>query len=282
MTEDGNGLYRKWGRVVRYENGTTVHVSEAGEATETDGVFRSRPIGGDNGDARQHPAPDEESVQTCAAAILGSGERSYSVERLIVTSGIARHETNGVAWTEETQRLHVSLIAPPLRAIIDLASFDVAAVNAIGSLLGRAGESRSGMPRVRLAPSVSAALLPHLIGELAMEQREAAQDGKGQPVERRAVTAGRPPNWYRPSYTMRPVRAWLNLRALPFGRIDHDAPVAVALLSTTRGHLLHVLCVEGDSVFPMTLDGTAVAAVSGQEPVWHPYEGGSFGTEMML
>ena len=39
MTE----IYRKFGRVVRYENGTFVSVSEAGEAFEEDGVFQARP-----------------------------------------------------------------------------------------------------------------------------------------------------------------------------------------------------------------------------------------------
>jgi hypothetical protein len=37
-------VYRKWGRVVRYENGITVRVEEAGEAIEKDGVFRSAPM----------------------------------------------------------------------------------------------------------------------------------------------------------------------------------------------------------------------------------------------
>ncbi len=282
MTDDRDEVYRKWGRVVRSEDGTILHVDEAGEASERHGVFRASPIAGEAAGASPLPAPDAASVDRCVHAILDRGDRSYQVERLIVTSGIARHETNGVTWTEETQRLHASLVVPPLRVLIDLASLDVAAVDAIGSLLGRAGDARPAPPRVRLAPAIAAALLPHLIGELAMEQREGARDGKGQPVERRAITAGPPPNWYRPSYAIRPVRAWLNLRALPFGSIDPEAPVAVGLLSPIDGKVLQVLCVAGQSVFPTTLEWGAVTAVSRDEPVWHPYEGGSFGAEMML
>ena len=37
-------IYRKWGRTVRWENGTIVRVEEAGEAREEDGVFFARPI----------------------------------------------------------------------------------------------------------------------------------------------------------------------------------------------------------------------------------------------
>ncbi|HEU4521791.1 MAG TPA: hypothetical protein VFT12_07305, partial [Thermoanaerobaculia bacterium] len=36
-------LYRKRGSVVRYENGIIIRATEAGEATEDEGVFRCRP-----------------------------------------------------------------------------------------------------------------------------------------------------------------------------------------------------------------------------------------------
>jgi hypothetical protein len=146
----------------------------------------------------------------------------------------------------------------------------------------RAGDERDAPPRIRLSPNVSAALLPSLIGELAMEQTGGGFDGLGQPIETRAVTSHPPPNWYRPGYAVRPVRAWLNIRALPFGSIDPSAPLAIALLSPIEGTSLRVLCVDGDDVFPAMLDASHIAAVARGEAIWYPYAAGSFGVEMML
>jgi hypothetical protein len=278
-------VYRKWGRVVRYENGVTIRVEEAGEASERDGVFLARPA--QTGVSVPHPSEVSilegagPTVEAFVAQTLLSVRPSV-IERLIVSAGIARHETNGVTWIEESRRVHVALINPPLRVLIDLASFDISVIETIAAALARAGDERATPSRIRLAPNVSAALLPALPGELAMEQTGGGFDGKGQPIETRAVTSDPPPNWYRPGYAVRPVRAWLNIRALPFGSIDSSAPVAVALLAPVRGTTLRVLCVDGDEIFPTTLDATRIAAVAGGEPAWYPYEAGSFGAEMML
>jgi len=271
------GLYRKWGRVLRYENGTTIGVDEAGEAYEQDGFFRAAPIE----TREQLPAPDAEAVLSCRAAFNDLGDGT-AIERLLISDGVTRHEVNGTSWLERSQRVHVSLIKPPLRALIDLASFDIDFLRSIAGALARATTPREPPPRIRLAPNVAAALLPSLLGELAMEQHGGGLDGKGQTVETRAVTADPPPNWYRPGYSVRPVRAWLNLRALPFGRIDKHAPLALALLAPVEGTMLRVLCIDGGNVFPTTLDATGLSGVSGEEPVWYPYAAGSFGVEMML
>jgi hypothetical protein len=297
-------VYRKWGRVIRYENGTTIHVEEAGEATERDGVFRAAPIesrvtlpeaeGARTGEAAQtrvsQPHFDTFVAQTrllvpdldtfVAQTLLSV--RPCTVERLIVSAGIARHQANGVSWTEESRRVHISLTKPPLRVLVDLASFDLALVGTIAAALARAGQEREAPRSVRLAPNVAAALLPSLTGELAMEQSGGGVDGKGQPIETRAVTSDPPPNWYRPGYAARPVRAWLNVRALPFGRIDKRAPLAVALLAPVEGTSLRVLCLQGADAFPAIVDATRLTAVSRDEPVWYPYAAGSFGVEMML
>lgn len=272
-------VYRKWGRVVRYEKGVTIHVEEAGEASETDGVFLARPA--HTSVSVPHASEATPTVDSFVARILLS-VRPSAIERLIVSAGIAQHETNGVTWTEESRRVHAALINPPLRALIDLASFDGTIIETIAAALARAGDERAAPSRIRLAPNVSAALLPALAGELAMEQTGGGFDGKGQPIETRAVTSDPPPNWYRPGYAVRPVRAWLNIRALPFGRIDPDAPLAIALLEPVHGTSLRVLCVDGGDVFPTTVDASHVAAISRAAPVWHPYAAGSFGVETML
>lgn len=284
-----NAVYRKWGRVVRYENGVTIRVEEAGEASEKDGVFRARPA--QTGVSVPHTSEVsilEGAGQTVEAFVAQTllSVRPSVIERLIVSAGIAQHETKGVTWTEESRRVHAALInariKPPLRVLIDLASFDGTIIETIASALARAGEERAAPSRIRLAPNVSAALLPALAGELAMEQTGGGFDGTGQPIETRAVTSDPPPNWYRPGYAVRPVRAWLNIRALPFGSIDSRAPVAVALLAPVGGTTLRVLCVDGDEIFPTTLDATHIGAVSRGKPAWYPFAAGSFGAEMML
>jgi hypothetical protein len=278
MTE----VYRKLGRVVRYENGITISVSEVGEAFEEDGVFHARP-------AVEVPAQTRVSVPHSADADLKEyvaqtllSVRSGRIERFIASAGTAIHETNGSKWTEESRRVHIALVNPPLRALIDLAAFDVEIVASVADALARAGGERNAPKRIRLAPNVSAALLPSLIGELAMEQSGGGFDGRGRPIETRAVTHDLPPNWYRPGYAVRPVRAWMNIRALPFGRVDPDAPLAIALLEPVHGTSLRVLCVDSDDVFTTTVDASHIAAVSRAEPVWYPYAAGSFGVEMML
>jgi hypothetical protein len=270
-------VYRKWGRVVRYENGVTIRVEEAGEASERDGVFLAAPA------QTRGPVPQlhAREVDSYVAQTLLSVRPSV-IERLIVSAGIAHHETNGVTWTEESRRVHAALVNPPLRVLIDLASFDISVIETIASALARAGEERAAPSRIRLAPNVSAALLPALVGELAMEQTGGGVDGKGQPIETRAVTSDPPPNWYRPGYAVRPVRAWINIRALPFGSIDSRAPRAVALLAPVDGMTLRVLCIDGDEVFPTALDASHIGAVSGDKPAWCPFAAGSFGVEMML
>jgi hypothetical protein len=289
-------IYRKWGRVVRYEDGIVISVSEAGESFEEDGVFQAMP-------AVEATAQTRVSVPHSAGADLATSlsqlqayvaetqanvaqtllsVRSGRMERFIASIGSASHETNGTKWTEESRRVHISLVNPLLRALIDLATFDVEIVKTIADALARVGAEREPPKRVRLAPNVSAALLPSLIGELAMEQTGGGFDGRGRPIETRAVTHDAPPNWYRPGYAVRPVRAWMNVRALPFGRIDPSAPLGIALLEPVHGTTLRALCVDGADVFPVTVDASHIAAVSRAEPVWYPFAAGSFGVEMML
>lgn len=270
-------VYRKWGCAVRYENGRTIQVEEAGEATDDGTLFRAAPLGS----RLRLPEPAAEAVRQCRD-VLGSLPGAITIERFLVSAGVAHHEANGVSWLEESQRVHLSLVKPPLRVLIDLGSFDVGIVGPIAEALARAGAAREAPARVRIAPNVAAALLPSLIGELAIEQRGGGFDGKGQPIETRAVTADPPPNWFRPSYSVRPWRAWLNLCALPFGAIDQSVPRAIALLAPVAGTTLRVLCIDGDDIFPTTLEATRVAAVSPDPMIWYPYETGSFGAEMML
>lgn len=263
--------YRKRGRVVRREGKRTVRVDEAGEAFEDNGVFHARALPDAVDDL---PQPDADAVEEAANAIEALGQ----AERLIISEGITEHECDGVRWRETTRRVHVSLARPPIRALIDLADFDLGVIGRVSEALLRAGAERTAPRAVRLAPHVGAALLPHL--QIEMAQGPAPRDGKGRPVEERRV-GGTPPNWFRPTYRMRPQRAWFNLRVVDAGRMDKAVPEAIALLAPVGVRTVRLLCVDGDDVYPIAarIDRIAGARATSR---WFPYGAGAFGAELML
>jgi hypothetical protein len=90
------------------------------------------------------------------------------------------------------------------------------------------------------------------------------------------------PNWFRPSYRVRPVRAPMNLRAVcEATEIDRALPEAVALLAPPDGLLLRALIVDGAAVYPAAIRVVRIDAV-GPPSAWYPYAAGAWGAEMML
>jgi len=269
-------IYRKRGSVVRWEHGYVVRTNEAGEAIDDGNVFRCAP-----GPSPLAPLPvprgeGDEVVRRISA--MGD------VERLIVSEGIAEHECDGIHWTEETKRVHVSFRRGALRVLVDLADFDLADAQRAADALARARGERARPEWVRLAPNVGAALLPSLVGTDVVElwQSAAEHDGKGLPVIEQRLTAPPWPNWWRPSYRSRPVRMPLHLRAAgPDHNINYSVPEAVALLAPVAGNVLAVICVDGDDAFTTTIAVERVLAVKSTGR-WYPYAAGSFGAEMLV
>jgi len=267
-------IYRKFGRTVRYEHGVFVRVEESGEAIEDGETFSVGPTLSRPGPAGE-PVLRSDEVRATVDALRG-----FDFERLVVTEGVATHEFGDRRWTEHTRRIHASIAHPPHRAIIDLGDFDVSGIATIADAMRRCGAERDAPQRIRLAPNVSAALLPSLAGvappNVRVTQTAQGVDGKGEPI----VDGGT--GWYRPSYRARPVRLPFHLRAeCDVTAIDDDLPRAVALLAPVDGLVLHVLCIDGDDVFPATVRVTRIDAV-GPPVRWYPYGAGSFGSEMML
>ncbi len=197
-----------------------------------------------------------------------------------------------IRWQEHTQRIHLSLVRARIRVLLDLGSFETNDIARIATILaGTDGVERDAPPRLRLAPNVTAALLSSLVGmappNVRLVQTAGGLDGYGSPiVETRAGENTPWPNWYRPSYRVRPLRMPLQLRLeCDVTEIDRNRPVAVALLApasvTTDGILLRVLVDDGARAFPSTVRVVRIDAVS-DERTWYPYDGGSFGAEMML
>jgi hypothetical protein len=250
-------IYRKRGHVVRWENGTLVRVSESGIAIEDGELFTCEPEPGD--------------VPTLTNAQLTIPDLDVKIERLIVSHGIAEHEFDGRTWTEETHRVHLSIVNGRIRALVD--SLDD--IERVAHALKRADQQGREAPKhLVLAPNVSAALLPSLPN---VEQMAGGIDGKG-----REIGEAYGENWYRPSYRVRPIRMPLNLRLRhKETAIDPDLPRAVALLAHPDGLTIRVLIEDGARVYPSTVHVGKIEAVS-ENVLWYPYAGGSFGAEMML
>ena len=247
--------YRKWGRMVRFENGTLVRVEEAGEAVEEGGEFRAYPI------VERRELPE----------VRGS-RCDVRSERCVLVEGVAIHEIGGVTWTEWTRRLHLSVVHRTFRMLLDQASFEIDA--SLLDLFARIEGRREPPQRMTLAPRVAASLLHSLPVGRAQRAGE-HPDGMGRAVESRPVD-GEPPNWYRPSYRVRPFRAWFNLMALPFGRLDDSAPRAVARLGGGE-----ILCVDGGRVYATVLPAGRIVAVGGAVE-WFPFGAGAWGADMLL
>jgi hypothetical protein len=277
-------IYRKSGAVVRWENGTIVRVLERGVAIEHEDRFECRPD-----DAAPATPPVDlresvESVRSAAKGIRAVVPPSVDIERLLLIEGVAAHEFEGVRWSDRTRRVHIALTRGAMRVLVDLGSFDADEIARAADALARAGASEiEAPPRLRLAPSVTAALLPSLVGiappNVRLLQTAGGVDGKGQEI---VEARDHWPNWYRPSYRIRPVRAPLNLRLeCDVTTIDPERPVALALLAPVDGLVARVLVDDRGEVHPSTVRLTRIDAV-GPGAVWYPYGAGSFGAEMML
>ena len=267
-------VYRKWGRSVRREGGRIVSVDEAGEAYESNGAFHARPID----EARDFAAPDPKALDAATQEVESIVEPPLILERLFISEANVAHECNGVRWRENLRRVHVAIARPPIRAFIDLAEFRFDIVQRVAAAMMRVGGERSAPKRLRVAENVGAALLPIL--SMEKSQTAAEHDGMGLPVAAHRVE-GDPPNWFRPSYRMRPRRAWFHLRAEAAGSIDGDLPEAIALLAPADSERIAVLCVDGDRVFPAVVPVRKVLAAQAGV-TWYPYGAGAFGAALMF
>ena len=278
-------IYRKRGSVTRWENGTLVRVTESGAAREEGDLFECWP------EERPPIEAPRSDLAAIAASVRNAVPPGVAIERLILTEGAAEHELGDTRWRDETRRLHVSLTHGGVRALIDLGTFDVDEITRVAAVLARCDTApRPAPPRLRLAPAVTAALLPSLAGlappNVTLLQTAGGVDGNGEPIV--DVSIDTPverepwPNWYRPSYRVRPMRRPLNLRLeCDVKEIDPSRPLAVALVAPVDGLVLRVLVDDGGRAYPAAVRITRIDAVGGAR-TWYPYGSGSFGAEMML
>ena len=269
-------IYRKRGTILRHENGSFVRVREAGEAVEDGMLFRCAPAPG-SGDA---PAIEDSELRDFVQRVRDAAG-DVCIERLIATDGHAVHEFEGRSWPERTRRVHLSLTSGGRRVLIDEENYDTAAISEIVPLLSKMERQRAAPAVLRLAPRVMAALTRSLVGvappNVSLEQRAGGIDGKGNPILDSAGPEW--PNWYRPSYRLRPMRTPFNLVArCSVAEIQAGLPRAVALLAPPHGLMVEVLCVEGEEVYPTVARIIRIDAIA--EPARrYPYGAGVWAGE---
>ncbi|HVS32614.1 MAG TPA: hypothetical protein VMS98_14310 [Thermoanaerobaculia bacterium] len=278
-------VYRKRGRSVRWEHGHLITVTESGQAIEEGQVFSAKPLrDAPPGMAAPHQAG--EGVESVVDQIQTVVRSPLSIERLVVSEGSADHELGGMFWTETTRRVHLSMTFQRYRALIDLGDFEIDEIERVAGVLPRVSGERAAPDRVVLESAVTAALVPHLIGiappNVTLLQTAGGLDGKGRVIEE-SVLRGPPfPNWYRPSYRVRPQLVPLNVRArCSVTGIEPSLARAVALLAPPHGLSLRVLVVEGSDVYAATVHVDRIDAIA-PPGRWYPYAAGSFGALMTV
>ena len=260
------GVYRKWGRVIRFENGTTIRVDEAGEATETKRGVSPAPTVGPNcvGRARRRSPAGEVRPSAQPVRSRMSPRRSIACNDRTPHHQLRRCPTRGERLHGRRNR-NVYTSRSSTRAPCADRSGVVLTWPSSARLLTR-WHVQATSERHRCASGLRQMSPPRCCRRSSASwrwSRGAAAFRRQGPKNRNApVTFDPPPNWYRPGYAVRPVRAWLNIRALPFGSIDGSAPLAVALLAPVEGTILRVLCIDGRRCLPAMLDANRIAAVS--------------------
>ncbi|HEX6087267.1 MAG TPA: hypothetical protein VF266_22240 [Thermoanaerobaculia bacterium] len=252
-------IYRKQGHVVRWENGTLLRVTESGAARETGGLFECWP----------EPERKRRTGFSLSMDRLKPVLRFSMLERVIVSRGYAEHEYGDRRWSEHTHRFHASIVHDHLRVLVDREED----LEPIANALQKIGREREAPRHLRLAPNVTAALLPFL--EEA-KQTSGGVDGYGDDITESSI------NFYRPSYRMRPVRMPFNLALDPgVTTIDEALPRAIALLEPVQGLTLRVLIEEERSVYPAVVTVTGIEGVAA-ERTWYPYGAGAYGAEILV
>ena len=273
-------IYRKRGAAVRWENGELLQISECGIAEEREGAFFCRP----DGQSRIEPPPSHQA-ESVAASILKLVREPVKVERLIVTEGVAEHEIGSRTWLERTSRIHLSLVRDTVRVALDASSVE-SSIGLVCDSLSRLTGKRTAVSQLRVAPHVTAALIPLMtavpVKGARLIQTAGGIDGRALEIVEHRVEQQPWPNWYRPSYRARPVRAPLNVRLEPAGSIaDQSLPLAVAVLAASPD--LKVRLLVDDDLRSSIIEGRLAAVTfAGPPDVWFPHGAGVFGADAVI
>ncbi|HYM59423.1 MAG TPA: hypothetical protein VEZ11_00880, partial [Thermoanaerobaculia bacterium] len=311
--------YRKVGRVVRLERGEEatrlIRIEEAGQATLRGSQFFAESID----EPVEIAKIDSSRVELVASEIESMIEAPLAVERLLVSEGIAAHENRSaqgsVAWEERSERIHLAIVNRRcrVRALVDLGDFvsasreiaEVATALRALELEGRISSEES----LRLHPRVTAALLAALVENVkehstrqGVSIRQGShpairRDGKGALIEETTlidetgVRLETWPNWYRPSYRVRPVRMPFHVRLTGSSEPQRPAIEALALLAPIEidGGLVKLALLASESGVPFTLsvehstsDLMRRLRPAGDTATWYPYAAGAWGAAAVI
>jgi len=307
--------YRKDGWTSRFERTSRseawIVLSESGVA-EFDGSSFSTSCTGE----APLPKPQGSRVRFLARRISNDVPSEARISRLTITEGRADHRVEDVdgkrEWSETFGRIHLAVEAGPLRATIDrggtsLLAIDPAEIKGLANLL--AGAERLLEPRIsniRLAPAVTARILRGLVDSAAAgrlepefqvvqtEHEDYPYDGLGHSITRIVLNAdaGVPPNVYRPTYRLPPVRVPLHVRLIGPSLAPAFDARAIEILEPflVRPDRLEagLLCLDAEgrplACRVSTSPGQWLAAMrsAGTEYRWFPYSAGAYGNEIDL
>jgi hypothetical protein len=314
-----NERYAKSGRTFRIEidarQKTAFRIEESGIAVLEKQHFRCFPAE----DTAEISPPPHEELEAVVESVQLMVRGPLTIERLVAISGLSAHEFRAGQehnrWNETAARLHVSVAhrGKGLRLLLDIGSSKppdldfsefsepLEALNAIAPAL-----KPTRCSTLRLRPAVAAALWPAL-----MENQPAGQaldfvqktseimpfDGKGRHVVEGSLSRFRRsaewPNFFRPSYRVRPLRAPLGIDLhLPHKSTANEVFDALALLAPCRTSddsiRADLLCrdPQGRSFAATAVMKSetwkAAIAGTGEQARWYPFSGGSFGRETEL
>jgi len=314
-----NERYAKSGHTFRIEidarQKTAFSIEESGVAVLEKQHFRCFPAE----DTAEISPPPREELEAVVERVQLMVRGPLTIERLIAISGVSAHEFRAGEehnrWNETAARLHVSVAdrSTGLRLLLDLGSSSPASLHfrefhepleALRMITPALKPTRCST--LRLRPAVAAALWPALIANqparqaLDFVQRTSEImpfDGKGRHVVEGSLSRFRLsaewPNFFRPSYRVRPLRAPLGIDLhLPHKSTVNEGFDALALLAPCRALddsiRADLLCRDPDGrSFAATAvmkseTWKATIAGTGDQARWYPFSGGSFGRETEL
>lgn len=307
--------YRKDGWTSRFERASGseawIVLSESGVAESKGSLFTASCTG-----EAPIPRPQGSRVRFLARRISNDVPSGVRVIRLTITEGRADHRVEEAGgkreWSETFGRIHLAIAAGPLRTSIDrggssLLAIDPAEIKGLGIFLagcGLPGERR--ISTLRLSPPVTARILRSLVDSgsarrlppefqiVQTEHEDYPFDGAGQPITRTILNDENPvpPNAFRPTYRLPPVRLPLHIRLIGPARetsfdlraIEILEPLAISPDRFQAG----LLCVDTNGrAMAFGVSTTPGAWLSrmrsaGKEYRWFPYSAGAYGNDIDL
>jgi hypothetical protein len=304
--------YVKQGQSLRFEwsgrGSGWVHTVEAGESLLEEGRFSCRPSA-----SPPEPTLRDDAIRRLLEQLQEIVRHPLSIDRIVVSAGEAAHRWSDGdverSWSDRAARLHLGLVhaGEGWSHLLDAGAGEIEAIDL--EPLRRVTAAAAlplrpiGAPLLRLAPAVTARLIPLLLSgasdgtatrRVRFTQRATTpeqRDGRGAEIVEGPVSLLQPPNVWRPSYRFRPIASPLDVRLEAPGNLVSGIPEAVVVIEPLDGRdgtiTGRLLVTDGEAagvvhlqVAVQELLETIVTAAAGE--VWFPAGTGCWGVPAMI